>query len=102
MTMRVFAGPALPAFPDVWGCTEKETKMQQTSTLVSSSRLPCFHKLCAWCGCDLGVLSHHTEFPSYGICATCAQLYFADLYDADELLITVPAERERVVGAAYV
>jgi hypothetical protein len=75
--------------------------MQQISRPVSSSRLPYFHKLCAWCGYDLGVLSQHTEFPSYGICAACAQRYFADLYEADELLVIVPTARERVVGAAY-
>jgi hypothetical protein len=102
VTVRVFAGPALPAALDVWGCIEKETKMQQTSALSNSSRLACFHKLCAWCGCDLGILSQHTEFPSYGICVPCAQQYFAHLYEADELVLAVPAARERVVGAAYV
>jgi hypothetical protein len=66
---------------------------------ASSRRLSlaCRH-ICAWCQCDLGPLLHPSPHHSYGICRTCAQRYFADLYDCDEDSSTEGLQ-ERAVNA---
>jgi hypothetical protein len=57
-------------------------------------------RVCAWCTADLGALPYPSAQHSYGICATCAHQYFADLYAAEERETVSPALRERAVGAA--
>jgi hypothetical protein len=57
-------------------------------------------RVCAWCAADLGALPYLSAQHSYGICATCAHQYFADLYIAEECETVSPVLRERTVGAA--
>lgn len=51
-----------------------------------------FRRICAWCQADLGPLWADSQAHSYGICPTCKQRYFPDLYEADE-----PVESARTV-----
>jgi hypothetical protein len=70
--------------------------------VVSSPRLwSGFRRVCAWCCCDLGVLPHPSQHNSYGICASCTQDYFADLYEADEAG-AIEGLQERACGAEQI
>jgi hypothetical protein len=70
-----------------------------TTPCAPAIRLTVFHRLCAWCGCDLGILEHHCENHSYGICPSCAHQYFADLYAIEIVAASPNAAHERSVGA---
>jgi hypothetical protein len=56
------------------------------------------HRICSWCGCDLGAFDHYSQHPSYGICESCAHQYFAYLYEPEIVLPTIGAVGERQVG----
>jgi hypothetical protein len=75
----------MPAVPSD-RCRTRQTRMSR--------------RVCAWCAADLGALPYPSTRHSYGICATCAHQYFADLYTAEERETISPALRERAVGAA--
>jgi hypothetical protein len=49
-------------------------------------------RICAWCHIDLGPLWAGSTAHSYGICPSCIQRYFPDLYEADR-----PADVARTV-----
>jgi hypothetical protein len=58
-----------------------------------------FRRVCSWCRCDLGPLTHATAHHSYGICEQCQYRYFAHLYKSDRPEDTaLEVLRERTVG----
>ena len=59
------------------------------------------HHICAWCRCDLGLLTYPSALHSYGICVSCTRQYYAELYDETEQRSTASAGRERAVGETY-
>jgi hypothetical protein len=70
-----------------------------TADLSLTLQTSLHHQICAWCSIDLGVLTHHSEQHSYGICVACAHQFFAALYAAEEHETAPPMLRERAVGA---
>ena len=57
-------------------------------------------RVCAWCSADLGALPYPSAQHSYGICASCAHQYYADLYAEEQREPVSPILRERAVGTA--
>ena len=71
----------------------------RTMTLATSpSSWPLlFHRICAWCGCDLGVLDHDSQHHSYGICEACAHEYFAYLYEPEAISSNAAVAKQRIL-----
>jgi hypothetical protein len=67
-------------------------------TVASIPQAAAHRRVCSWCRGDLGPLTHPSQHDSYGICPSCAQHYFAYLYESDEGNVP-PILRERAVGA---
>jgi len=55
-------------------------------------------RICSWCRCELGVLEHHSQEHSYGICESCVHHYFAYLYEPDTSAMLADVTCERQLG----
>ena len=57
------------------------------------------HLFCAWCHADFGLLWYPSIYPSYGICAKCQRVYFAEYYTVNTMEQTATVGlKERAVG----
>jgi hypothetical protein len=90
---------ALGAFANQIRLRDKSMTLQHAESTMSTETPRRGHLFCAWCHADFGLLWYSSMYPSYGICARCQRVYFAEYYRvrAVEQTVTVGL-KERSVG----
>ena len=78
---------------------EATTMAAATLDLFRRPQTHLYRRICAWCSTDLGALTYHSDYHSYGICVDCVQQFYPDLCITAEHETMQPMLRERAVGA---